>query len=135
MEHFGLKDKRDGIVKVLLEKVSHLCTRLVIVVALALLTSCDVTWLSKFWHHVWSALLMRTTMAPPHNFVYICCLLDHCLQNDYRDRRTFVLKIVRHFLTQSCQLKLASWWCQIDSRQINPVPTISCLRLLVLFTF
>ena len=34
MEHFGLKDKRDGIVKVLLEKVSHLSIRLVIVITL-----------------------------------------------------------------------------------------------------
>ena len=53
-------------------KVSHLSISLVIIMTLVSLTSCDVMELSKFWCHVWSALWLSPTMAPPPYFVYIC---------------------------------------------------------------
>ena len=57
-------------------KVSHLSISLVIIMTLVSLTSCDVMELSKFWCHVWSALWLSPTMAPPPYFVYICTTLS-----------------------------------------------------------
>ena len=54
-----------------LRKVSHLSISLVIIIALAFADQLRYNGLSELQHHVWSALLLCPTMAPPPYFVYI----------------------------------------------------------------
>ena len=51
---------------------AHFSISLIIVITLVSLRICDVMGLSKLWSHVWLALLLNLTMAPPPYFVYIC---------------------------------------------------------------
>ena len=104
-----------------LRKVSHVSISLVIVITLVLLTSCDDMGLSKLWHHVWSALWLSSTMAPPPYFVYICLsaipfyilatLIVIGIYFYTAEWRPLAFEELSIFLAMSNSVKLICWLC------------------------